>query len=194
MQAHVAKLTADQLFAEQDAHDPTLVGRARAGDTAAFEQLVERYHRVLFTVALRMLGEYEAADDAAQAAFVKGYQKLDSFDPARRFFSWIYRILVNECLNVRRDHRTLEPIPPDLRDPATPADFFERAERRERVQAAILALTIEYREVVVLRYFTELSYEEISEALHVPAKTVKSRLHTAKARLAAMLPDMDPRR
>ena len=68
-----------------------------------------------------------------------------------------------------------------------PDDAFEAAERRARVQAAILALPIEYREVVVLRHFTGLSYEEIGEALHVPAKTVKSRLHTAKERLAAML-------
>jgi RNA polymerase sigma-70 factor (ECF subfamily) len=75
----------------------------------------------------------------------------------------------------------------------TPADLFETAERRKRVQAAILALPMEYREVIVLRHFTELSYEEIGEALHVPAKTVKSRLHTARERLAVMLRGLEAR-
>jgi RNA polymerase sigma-70 factor (ECF subfamily) len=68
-----------------------------------------------------------------------------------------------------------------------PDEAFEAAERRGRVQAAILALPLEYREVIVLRHYAGLSYEEIGDALHVPAKTVKSRLHTAKERLAAML-------
>jgi RNA polymerase sigma-70 factor (ECF subfamily) len=75
----------------------------------------------------------------------------------------------------------------------TPADVFDVAERRRRVQAAILALPIEYREVIVLRHYTGLSYDEIGEALHVPAKTVKSRLHTAKERLALMLRGFEAR-
>lgn len=187
MQADPGKPPGIRLVADQDAEDRALVAQSRAGDAVAFERLVERYQRVLFTVALRMLGEYDAASDAAQTAFVKAYQKLDTFDPSRRFFSWIYRILINECLNARRDVRTYEEIPRDLIAAGTPADTFEIAERRNRVQAAILVLPIEYREVVVLRYFAELSYDEISDVLHVPAKTVKSRLHTAKARLATLL-------
>jgi len=75
------------VFAQQDASDRTLAARALAGDTAAFGRLVERYPRVLFTVALRMLGDYDAARDAARTAFVKAYQKLNTFDPTRRFFS-----------------------------------------------------------------------------------------------------------
>lgn len=193
MQADPGKPPGIRLVADQDAEDRALVAQSRAGDAVAFERLVERYQRILFTVALRMLGEYDAASDAAQTAFVKAYQKLDTFDPSRRFFSWIYRILINECLNARRDIRTYEEIPRDLIAAGTPADTFEIAERRNRVQAAILVLPIEYREVVVLRYFAELSYDEISDVLHVPAKTVKSRLHTAKARLATLLNVTDAR-
>ena len=180
-------------YMDSDADDLALVARCRAGGTAAFEVLVVRYQRVLFTVALRMLGNHAAACDAAQNAFVKAYQKLDTFDQTRRFFSWIYRILVNECLNLQRDSRPLEEIPPDLAAVGTPADAFEAEERRRHVQAAILALPAEYREVVVLRFFAEQSYEEIGETLHLPVKTVKSRLHTAKERLATALRGMESR-
>ena len=187
MSARVTNFPTGRVYVDQDADDLALVARCRSGETTAFEPLVERYQRVLFTVALRMLGDRDAAGDAAQNAFVKAYQKLDTFDPGRRFFSWIYRILVNECLNARRDRPQHEPLAPDLAVVGTPADLFETTERRSRVQAAILALPMEYREVIVLRHFTELSYEEIGEALHVPAKTVKSRLHSARERLATLL-------
>jgi len=181
------------VYVDQDADDLAMVARCRAGETAAFAGLVERYQRLLFTVALRLLGDYDEATDAAQNAFVKAYQKLETFDRNRRFFSWIYRILVNECLNIRRDRPPHEAIAPDLPAAGTPASLFEADERRSRVQAAILALPLEYREVIVLRHFTELSYEEISQTLQVPAKTVKSRLYTARERLAAMLRELESR-
>jgi RNA polymerase sigma-70 factor (ECF subfamily) len=187
----VTNFSARGAYVDQDADDLALVARCRAGDMAGFEALVQRYQRVLFTVSLRILGDYDAANDAAQNAFIKAYQKLESFDTSRRFFSWIYRILVNECLNARRDTSRHEPLAPDLAAAGTPADQLEAAERRRAVQAAILALPMDYREVIVLRHFTELSYEEIGETLHVPAKTVKSRLHTARTRLAAMLQGLE---
>jgi len=175
----------------QDVDDHAAVARCLAGETAAFEVIVERYQRVLFTVAMRMLGDYDGANDATQNAFLNAYRRLDSFDPQRRFFSWLYRILVNECLNDRRDRRTYEPLTPELATVGSPADLLEAGERRQRVQAAILALPFEYRQVIVLRHFTELSYDEIAEVVGVPAKTVKSRLHTARERLAGMLLGME---
>jgi RNA polymerase sigma-70 factor, ECF subfamily len=183
------------VYVGQDANDLALVERCLAGETAAFEALVKRYQRVLFTVAQRMLGDYDAASDAAQNAFVKAYQKLETFDPTGRFFSWIYRILVNECLNARRDRRVHEPLTPGLATGGgSPADVLETAERRRSVQAAILALPIEYRTVIVLRHFAELSYEEIGDALTLPTRTVKSRLHTARQRLGQMLAGLDTRK
>ena len=191
MDSDVTNFSRDRVYMDQDADDLALIARCRAGETAAFEGLVVRYQRVLFTVAVRMLGDADAAGDAAQNAFIKAYQKLETFDPSRRFFSWIYRILVNECLNARRSRATHEPLTAALASVGGPEEAFEVAERRGRVQAAILALPIEYREVIVLRHYTGLSYEEIGEALHVPAKTVKSRLHTAKERLAAVLQGLE---
>jgi RNA polymerase sigma-70 factor, ECF subfamily len=193
MRPHAANFSTPAVYVNQDADDLALVARCTAGDTDAFEALVERYHRVLFTVAVRMLGDTDDARDAAQNAFIKAYQKLETFDRSRRFFSWIYRILVNECLNARRDRSRHEPIAADVAAADTPADLFETAQRRDRVQSAILALPMEYREVIVLRHFTGLSYEEIGQTLQVPAKTVKSRLYTARERLAAMLRGLEAR-
>ena len=175
------------VYFAQDADDRALVRRALAGEHEAFEALVERFKRVFFTVALRMLGDRDEAADAVQNAFVKIYQKLDTFDPSRRFFSWAYRVLVNECLNTQRARRQFEPLSLDVPGGGDPLESLEADERRRRVQAAILALPHESREVVVLRHFTELSYEEIGAALHLPPQIVKSRLHTARHRLAQLL-------
>jgi RNA polymerase sigma-70 factor (ECF subfamily) len=176
------------VYITQDADDHDAIRRCRQGDPSAFEPLVLRYQRVLFTVALRMLGDREDANDAAQNAFVKAYEKLASFDDNRRFFSWLYRILVNECINLRRDRHGHEELATDVADEeGTPADLFEHRETRARVQAAVLALPLPYREVIVLRHFAELAYDEIADTLGVPASVVKSRLFTARQRLAAML-------
>ena len=176
-----------EVYVGQDANDIDLVTRCLEGDSAAFAPIVERYQRVLYTVARRMLGDGGEADDAAQNAFVKAYQNLAGFDRRRRFFSWIYRILLNECLNRQRDRRAFEPISPGLSAGVDPIETLERNERRARVQAAILALPVEYREVVVLRHFAELSYDEIGETLGLPAARVKSRLYSARQRLSQLL-------
>lgn len=171
----------------QQPDDATLVERSAAGDADAFEVLVGRYHRVLFSVALRMLGDYDDASDATQAALIKAYEKLGSFDPRYRFFSWIYRILLNECLNARRSRKPHEEVTPELAVGGSPLDALEATERRRRVQAALLSLPVEYRVVVVLRHFGSLSYDEIAAILNIPAKTVKSRLYTARQRLLELL-------
>jgi RNA polymerase sigma-70 factor, ECF subfamily len=177
------------VYFTQDSDDAVLVQRALAGDEAAFEGLVTRHQRALFGVALRMLGDYDDARDATQAAFVKAYRKLATFDPKFRFFSWIYRILLNECLNARRGRRQYEPLPPDLLLRASPLEALETAERRQRVQHALLALTFELREVILLRHFGDLGYDEIAATIGIPVKTVKSRLYTARQRLIEMLLD-----
>jgi RNA polymerase sigma-70 factor (ECF subfamily) len=164
-----------------------LVERSAGGDTDAFEVLVRRYERVLFRVAFRMLGDYDDARDATQATFVKAFQKLATFDSRFRFFSWIYRILLNECLNARRDRHPQEAVLPELAAAGSPLDALNAADRRRVIQVALLALPVEYRQVVVLRHFGELNYDDIASTLDVPVSTVKSRLHTARQRLFDLL-------
>ncbi len=167
--------------------DSLLVARCLAGDTTAFRPLVERYQRVLFTVAVRMLGDRDEAADAAQSAFVRAYEKLATYDDSHKFFSWLYRILVNECLNVKRGRRGMEPLDPRLAGPGNPLETLEASERRARVQKAIATLPRTLREVIVLRHYAGLSYLEIAELIDVPEKTVKSRLYDARQQLGRTL-------
>ena len=171
----------------QEPDDVSLVHRSIAGDSDAFEMLIARYERVAFNVALRMLGNYDDAKDAAQAAFIKVYENLAKFDARFRFFSWMYRILLNECLNVRRSQRPYEQLSAELPVSGPVIDALEAAERRHWMQQSLLALPFDYRQVVVLHYFADLSYDDIAATLGISAKTVKSRLYTARQRLAELL-------
>jgi RNA polymerase sigma-70 factor (ECF subfamily) len=179
-------LTAPVYFS-QDAEDAALVAQTLQADAAAFEVLVKRYERVLYTVAFRMLGNRDDAKDATQTAFVRAYERLATFNPDQRFFSWIYRIAINECLNLIRARRPEEAITPAFAAAGSPFETAVSRQRRTQVQAAILQLSPDYRAVVVLRHFAGLSYDEMAAALGIPAKTVKSRLHTARQRLGEAL-------
>jgi RNA polymerase sigma-70 factor (ECF subfamily) len=175
------------VYLQLETDDETLVERCLQGDGASFRPLVEKYQRALFSLALRMLGDYEEARDATQNAFVKAYERLAAFDPGYRFFSWIYRIAVNECLNVLRARRRTSEFDPDLPGGDGPFEAMQASEVRDRIRAALARLSADYREVVVLRHYGELSYREIGEVLRIPEKTVKSRLFTARQRLAELM-------
>jgi len=174
-----------------DGEDAAIVARCLAGDVQAFGTLVERYQRVLYNLGLRMLGNPEDARDASQTAFLKAWEKLSSFDPRFRFFSWIYKITVNECLNQINRRRRIEPLDPRIELPSreNTAASLEAREASERVQAALLQLTPDHREVVILRHFLEMSYGEIAGTLTIAEKTVKSRLYEARQRLCDLLPE-----
>lgn len=169
--------------------DAELVQKCLQGDPEAFGPLVARYERILFNVAFRMVHDREDARDLAQGAFVKAYEKLGSYDPAYQFFSWIYRIVVNDTLNFLKKNRPSQSLEPgwDAAAPGGPHEELEARERGRGIQAALMALPVDYREVVVLRHFADLSYGEMSAALAIPEKTVKSRLYTARQRLAEIL-------
>jgi len=173
-------------MAETD--DSDVVTSCLAGDVDAFGILVGRYERVVYNLALRMLGNPEDARDAAQTAFLRAWESLERFDRGRRFFSWIYRITMNECLNQIERRRRFEPVEGDVPASDDPGDRVEARETGELIDRALRALTREHREVVVLRHFLEMSYDEISEALLIPEKTVKSRLYEARQRLCSLLP------
>ena len=168
--------------------DAKLVEKALAGDHQAFGALVDAYSRPIFNLGLRMLNDREEARDLAQTVFVKAYEKLATFDRRNRFFSWIYRIAINQALNVLKRRRRLEDLDEGLaeRSPG-PEDRSAVSQEEAMVREGMMHLTTDYREVIVLRHFLDLSHREMSEVLHIPEKTVKSRLHTARERLGCWL-------
>jgi RNA polymerase sigma-70 factor (ECF subfamily) len=181
--------------------DRELVERARAGDRDSFRELVERYQRKIAGLALGILRSRDDALDVAQETFTRAYQNLDRFQGDAAFYTWLYRIAVNLCLDQqRRDAKQpLVALEPDERGggaPAAPSDGprpdqpFERArdaEIAERVRGAIRELTPDHRAVILLREVEGLSYAEISEVLDCPKGTVMSRLHYARRQLQARL-------
>jgi RNA polymerase sigma-70 factor (ECF subfamily) len=162
--------------------DAARVRDCLAGDPRAFEALVARYERPVYNVALRMLRNPEDARDIAQSVFMKAWLSLSSYDPKYKFYSWIYRMAINESLNILRSRgRDGEPV--DERIPmegAGPADELVAGQTREAVLAAVGRLRPEHRSVIVLRYFVDLPYEDIAQVLELDPKTVKSRLYTAR--------------
>ena len=175
------------VYFSSDDDDLALVRQSLAGRTEAFGALVTRYQRVMYTVAVRMLGNSEDAQDATQDAFIKAFQRLTTFDTSHRFYSWMYRILINECLNLNRGRHPEEPLGIEAAGGPSPFDTTVAGQLRTQIHTALLRLTPEYRTVVVLRHFAGQSYEEIAETLAIPEKTVKSRLYTARQQLGELL-------
>lgn len=171
-----------------DAEDRDLVRRTLNGETRAFGFLVDRYQKPVFNVALRISHNPTDAEDIAQTVFMKAFRKLESFDDEQRFFSWLYRIAINESINYsrrRQDHDELdqEPSAPH----ATPEDNAVKKDVEERVGLALMYLRPEDRALICLKHFQGFSYDEIGYILDISDKTVKSRLYTARQRLKDVL-------
>ncbi len=168
--------------------DKELVERCLQGSERAFETLVDRYQKVVFNVAYRMLNDYDAAEDITQSVFIKGFEKMRSFNPKYKFFSWLYRIAVNETLNYINQRKHLEELGPNMVSPRkSPERAYQEAELSRNVQTALMELEPKYRMVLVLRHFRECSYKEMSAALEIPEKKVKSRLFMARQLLRLVL-------
>lgn len=168
-----------------------IVQRARRGDAAAFEQLVTAYRDRVYRLALRLCGNGADADEAAQEAFLAAWRGLPNFRGESRFSTWLYQLATHAAIDLlRREKRhaagDIDEV--DTPDSApSPQQQAERNEQRQAVRDAVLQLPPEQRQVVVLRFMEELSYEEIGAALHLPVGTVKSRLNRAKAALREIL-------
>jgi RNA polymerase sigma-70 factor (ECF subfamily) len=177
----------EEIHTTADEQDRALVRQYLEGHRDAASGLVDRYQQRLFNVALRMVGNVQDAEDVTQTVFLNAFLKLRTYDPTYRFFSWIYRMTVNESLNALKRRRRLVALAEesDIPAPGAPADRTTEAE--DRVGRALQQLRPDDRAVVVLKHFLSFSYEEIAEVLEVPVKTVKSRLFEARERLRLAL-------
>jgi RNA polymerase sigma-70 factor (ECF subfamily) len=180
-----------------DDTDQALLERFRNGDRDAFTALVVRYQRPLYNAAFWVLRSAEDANDVTQIVFLKIAEQLDEYDPRYKFFSWIYRIAVNESLNLLRRNRREEALDDEVELPGSernnPETQFGDAEVAKRIQGAMMRLPTNDRIVLSLRHFSECSYQEIGQILDLDEKTVKSRLFEARQRLRSMLTDLRPR-
>ncbi len=160
--------------------DTALVRKCLKGESIAFERILDKYERVVFNTALRMVKDTRDAEELTQSVFVRVYERLSTFNPRYKFFSWLYRIVVNECLNhlkLRKHHQQLG----EAEDASqNPEERFEGLEKEEKISQALLKLDVNQRIVIVLRHFHDLSYREMSQILDIPVKRVKSRLFTAR--------------
>lgn len=171
--------------------DAARVRECLDGNPQAFAVIVQRYERPLFNIALRMLRNPEDARDVTQNVFLKAYQGLPSYDPQYKFYSWIYRMAINESLNLLRvGKRSAGPVDDQYpSDTPGPPDVLAQDDDQRELLDALDDLKPEHRAVIVLKYFADRSYEEAGQILGIEEKTVKSRLFTArqllKERLAA---------
>jgi RNA polymerase sigma-70 factor (ECF subfamily) len=183
-----------------DPSDKHLVERTRSGETKAYGELVRRYQASVFNVCLRMFGERRESEDLTQEAFLRAYERLDTFDENLPFGPWIRRVAANLCLNRLRRYR---PSPFQLDEERdrfggemrnSPEQRMIRKESINRVRKAILALPPHQRTVIELRHYQGLSYKEISAAMNLSLSKVRSDLFRARQALARRLSNDVPQR
>ena len=184
--------------------DEEAIRQILAGERDAFAVLVERYQGRAFRLALRVLRNEESARDAVQEAFLKAYTALSGFQGRSSFYTWLYRLVMNQCLDLKRrdksdrhveweDGGALEsgdnaPPPPEVSGVRfAPAASVMRREIRQRIAEAIGRLPDGPRETLILREVEGLSYAEIARAQRIPKGTVMSRLHYARRQLQSHL-------
>ncbi len=188
---HRASEGAGTIHTVEMQEDVTLVRRTLAGDQQAFALLVEKYKDSVFNVAYRMLGNPSEAEDVAQEAFVRAYTQLRTYKDTHRFSTWLLSIASHLSIDQLRRRRflalPLENVPflewiADLS--LGPEEAALAVEASDEMQRILSVLPAKYRAVLVLRYWHDLSYEEIAEALHLTPALVKARLHRARELVA----------
>lgn len=181
--------------------DEQLVELAVSRDREAFGEIVRRWERKIFALCFGMLGREDDARDAAQEAFIAAYRNLANFRGEAKVSSWLHRIAVNQCLTIKRRAKTRSEeflddddgseervfIAPMQNSPSRKAEQFERL---KLVRGAVSSLPTELRQVIVMKEFEEMTFQEISDTLEIPLSTVKSRLYTALKQLRMKLERM----
>ncbi len=174
--------------------DEKLAQQILSGDTAAFEDLMNRYKRSIFTISYRMMGNYHEAEDITQEVFVTVYNKLYQYDRSKKFGPWIHRIAVNTCISTLRKRNKVVSISFD--ETYVPANelelndlyedphlIIEQKELKAEIEEALLELPESYRMVLVLRYQLDLKNQEIAAILGVSRENVDVKIHRARKAL-----------
>jgi len=164
--------------------DEIAIEKCRNGEREAFRHLVEKYQRQAVSHATAILGSREDALDAAQEAFIDAFKALKQFDSSRPFYPWFYVLLRNRCFKMAARKRETESIDETV---IVAPNSTAQSERILALENALRSLDMEDREIVTLKYFDGLSYNELAERLQIPKGTVMSRLFHARKKLQAKL-------
>ena len=175
--------------------EPHLIRASLAGDSASFGQLVCRYQDRLYHTVVHVVGSHEDARDLVQDAFVQAFLRLESFQGASAFYTWLYRIALNLSLSWKRKQRPRHSVDHSrelagdepIDRAARPEQNLDERERAGQVRNALGLLSDEHRQILVLREMEGASYETIAEMLELPVGTVRSRLHRARLELRDQL-------
>jgi RNA polymerase sigma-70 factor (ECF subfamily) len=178
-----------------DQADDDAVGRAQEGDLAAFKTLVDRYKKRIYSIAYQMTGNHSDADDAAQETFIRAYRGLRYFKGQSNFYTWLYRIMINCCMDVLRKRKRRGEI--ELNE-ALDADVYagdsrgadrdaQLGELRGAVRQALASLPRKQRMALVLHEFDGIPHAEIAKIMRCSEGTVRSRLHYARLRMQEKL-------
>lgn len=180
--------------------EKTWVIQAQQGSDEAFTQLVETYQKPVYNLCYRMLGEPEAAEDAAQETFLRAYQNLHRYDVSRSFGTWILSIAAHYCIdNLRKKKFTMfsmdaeneDGVKFELPDTSAPDPELEsvKREQRDRLHILLKDLDTTDRAAIIMRYWYDFSEKEIADSLNLTVSAVKSRLHRSRRALAGMWKD-----
>jgi len=182
-----------------------LVRRCIGGDAAAWEEIIQRYHRRIYNVCYRFAGDPDSAQDLTQEVFIRMYRTLNTYDSAKgAFMTWVTTITRNLLVDHFRktkgdrltdsldgpvsEHEDAQPLREQIADPALPPDaHVQTRETQQMVHQALQKLSPELREAVILRDLQDMDYREIATVLRVPEGTVKSRINRGRAELARLL-------
>jgi RNA polymerase sigma-70 factor, ECF subfamily len=181
--------------------DEQLVEAALSNNSDAFGVIVKRWERKIFALCFGMLGKEEDAKDAAQETFIAAYRNLSGFRGDAKVSSWLHRIAVNQCLTKQRRAKVRSEMPLEdengndevsffVSTQASPAREAESGEKIVMVRRAVDSLPLDLKQVIVMKEFEEMTFQEIAETLEMPLSTVKSRLYTALKQLRLKLEQM----
>lgn len=166
---------------QQPLSENEILALVKKGDAQAYQQIVKKYMQTAYYIALGFVHNHQDALDLSQESFIKAFRKIKNFDAGRPFFPWFYRILKNLCIDhFKRIRRRME-IP--LEESYFLIQDSEDKEMKEAMWQGIEKLPFEQKEIIILRYFREYSYEEIAEITGKPIGTVMSSLYYAKKKL-----------
>lgn len=177
------------------AGDHRLVELALQGDDTAFEYLFNRYRDAIHRLFVQRLGGANDADDLLQETFIKVYINLHRYNPAYTFGQWVYTIARNTFVDFIRRRQDDLSIDERFASPAsnnpTPEERVINLQQRTQIECYLERLTPRYRQLIVMRFFDEYSYEEIAEKLTLPLGTVKTQIHRARERMCRMITEGD---